>query len=326
MKRKSFSPRGLLAACLLVLVSTGMTRADVFPPVAAPLVTEGVFAVRLAAELGINQGLNIPAAVNNLSSIGIVPRGGWVPEAIVTPALIAELQSSIFLAARSGQLLISGNRVLRRFNNARIALGLPIFPVPFAARAAFLNAGAINPAQINRFFANNGPPLLTFFNPPMQFRNLFTFTPCPFVCSNIFFPGFFLRNDIGSRSFIRISNFGRVTPALIARDNARGFRSIRFSTDALLTARLRSPNFSTTCRPGAFVRPSSIQLDRALRFNSVRFSTDGSLVRGLLRTFPVKQAGFIGRSGVPFRSIGAPRPVAKPGFVGRGRPGLSKRR
>ncbi len=237
----------VLAACLLALVFTETARANTFPPIAAPLVRQGTLAVSLAASLGLPAGSEA-AAINNLSQIGIIPRGGWSAASLVTPALIGELHNSIFLAARSGQLLISANKVVTRFNSVRLGLGLPIFPVRASARSAFLNAGVINPSLINKFFINNGLPLMTFFPPPNQFRNLFTFTPFPFVSSNVFFPGFFMRKNISNGLFIRASNFGRTTPALIQLDNALGFRSVRFSTDALLTAQLRSPFFVTAFR------------------------------------------------------------------------------
>ncbi|MEN6466152.1 MAG: hypothetical protein ABFD62_13305 [Syntrophaceae bacterium] len=325
MKGNSFLKSGVLGACLLLLVLTETAGAQSFPPIAAPLVRQGVFAVSLATSLGINIGLSETAAINNLSAIGIIPRGGWVPGALVTPAVIGELQHSVFLAARSGQLLISSGRVLTRFNDVRLRLGLPIFPVPAASRAAFLNAGAIDPRQINRFFAINGPPLLTFFPPPNRFRNLFTFTPCPFVCSNVFFPGFFVRND--SRFFVRVSDFGRTTARLVAVDNARRFNSVRFSTDALITARLRSPNFSTTFRwPSGFDTASSIRADNARLFNSVRFSTDGALVRGFTNVVPrVNHARLSGAPVFPTRFIGAPRPFARAGAAGRGRSAARRR-
>lgn len=312
MKGKSFLI-GLLAACLLLPALTETVKADSLPPIAAPLVRQGTFAVSLSASLGLSAGSEA-AAINNLSQIGIIPRGGWSAGSLVTPALIGELQNSIFLAARSGQLLISGNKVVSRFNNVRHQMGLPIFPVKASARSAFLNAGVVSPSQINSFFIKNGPPLMTFFPPPSKFSNLFAFTPCPFVCSNVFFPGFFVRQDVSNRFFIKASNFGRTTPALIRLDNALGFRSVRVSTDALLAAQLRSPFFNS-----AFRKP--------LGFTGRTFSRDGLFLErvsspvfnSVFRT-PVGFAGrTFSRDGLFLERLSSPlfisSSVVSPGFL-----------
>lgn len=353
MKGKSFLT-GLLAACLLLPALTETVKADSFPPIAAPLVRQGALAVNLARSLGFSAGSEV-VAIDSLSQIGIIPRGGWSAASFVTPALIGELHNSIFLASRSGQLLISGDKVVSRFNNVRFQLGLPIFPVQASARSAFPRA-AISPGSINKFFIDKGPPLMTFFPPPGKFSSLFTFTPCPFVCSNVFFPGFFVRQDVSNRFFIKVSNFGRTTPALIRLDNALGFRSVRVSTDALLAAQLRSPFFNSAFRkplgftgrtfsrdglfmerlsspvfnsafrtPVGFASPASIRRDNAIGFSSVRFST------GVLAKSPssLRPAAFSGRFGgavakspTSLRSAsfsgrfgGAPKSFARAGFA-----------
>jgi hypothetical protein len=336
MKGKSFLTC-MLAACLL-LAAVSDVNADAFPPIAAPLIRQGTLAVSLASSLGLGAGSEA-AAISNLSQLGIIPRGGWSASILVTPALIGELQNSIFLAARSGQLFISGSKVLTRFDSVRVGLGFPIFPANAAARAAFRNANFISPFEINRFFINNGLPLMTFFPPPAQFRRQFAFTPFPFVSSNVFFPGFFVRQDVSSRFFARVSN-GMITPALIQLDNATGFRSVRFSTDALLNERLRNPLFNTAFRtpvgfagrtfarddlffarvnsplfasafrtPVGFSSPASINLDFATGFSSVRFSTNPILTQRL----PVRAAAFSARS------AGVPRAFARGGGKGGGR-------
>lgn len=343
MKGKSFLICAL-AACLL-LAAVPETNADSFPPIAAPLIRQGTLAFKLSASLGLRANSEA-AAISNLSQIGIIPRGGWSASTLVTPALVGELQNSIILAARSGQLLISGSKVLSRFNSVRAGLGLPIFPVNAAARASFLNAGFVSPFAINRFFINNGPPVLTFFPPPLRFRNQFAFTPFPFVCSNVFFPGFFVRNDVSSLFYARVSNFGRITPALIQIDNAIGFRSVRFSGDALLNERLRSPLFSSAFRtpvgfaprtfarddlffarvnspffasafrlPFDFTGPTLSSLDFALGFSSVRFSSNPILARQI----PLRAAA------AGFNRACAPRAFARAGAARGGRCAVRRR-
>ena len=128
-------------------------------------VTQGEFAVQLAAELGLGEGLRPQAAVDRLSALRIAPRlGGWELDAPMTPALFDRLSKLTVAAANEG----------------RIPIGLE------EARFAFDSAAAL--ARISKHHASiaDVPPL-----PPhiVEEAPVPVYGPAPVVHSGVLFVG-----------------------------------------------------------------------------------------------------------------------------------------
>jgi len=68
----------------------------------AATITQGEFAVALAAELGLGKGLTPEKAVKALKRVGIVPSKGWRLKEEVTCEFVAEIQELTVLAAQRG--------------------------------------------------------------------------------------------------------------------------------------------------------------------------------------------------------------------------------
>ncbi|MGR8933018.1 MAG: hypothetical protein ACU837_01350 [Gammaproteobacteria bacterium] len=74
-----------------------------------------------------------------------------------------------------------------------------------------------NPDQdvIDEYYAVSGPPVVTYYTPPVPYLYLYSWTPQPFWCGGLFFRGFFLLRDFhkhirfGNKPFIVSNHFGR---------------------------------------------------------------------------------------------------------------------
>ena len=64
-------------------------------PVAQPLVREGDFAIKLAAELGLGSPSDEAAAEEMLVKTGVSPANGWISDYPVTPEIIGQLDESL---------------------------------------------------------------------------------------------------------------------------------------------------------------------------------------------------------------------------------------
>jgi len=85
---------------LMVLVLAGMLC--VFAPTQAAAITQGEYAVLLAAKLGLGEGLTAEEAATALKGVAIVPEDGWQLDQDVTCELINEFQLLTIKAAQEG--------------------------------------------------------------------------------------------------------------------------------------------------------------------------------------------------------------------------------
>jgi hypothetical protein len=85
---------------LIALILCGMLC--LLYPAQAAAITEGEYAVLLAAKLGLGEGLTAEEAITALGGVGIVPEGGWQLDRDVTCNLVNEAQILAIKAAQEG--------------------------------------------------------------------------------------------------------------------------------------------------------------------------------------------------------------------------------
>ncbi|MFZ2447011.1 MAG: hypothetical protein WAW37_11690, partial [Syntrophobacteraceae bacterium] len=169
------------------------------PPIGQPLVREGDFAVELANSFGLATKADEAAAESALSSLGIIPRNGWIADYPITPDILAEIQDSAQQAAGSGQLGMSGDQAVARVKSVSAALGLPI--VVAAGESGGLDR--VPPredyygesADLQGYYYDTGPPVVTYYPPPLDYGDMYSYVPSPFWWDGIGFGGFFVLND-----------------------------------------------------------------------------------------------------------------------------------
>src|SRR5512143_731116 len=116
----------IIAAAGLLLYSFAAVAADYGsqtsqtqqgPPVAQPLVREGDFAIKLAAELNLGNPTDEATAEDVLAKAGVIPANGWLSDYPVTPEILGQLQDSIAKAAAEGKLPMSSEEATKGLNN-----------------------------------------------------------------------------------------------------------------------------------------------------------------------------------------------------------------
>jgi hypothetical protein len=96
------------------------------PPVAPPLVPEGIFAVQLVEALKIGQAQDEAQAENMLSAIGIEPKNGWIAGYPVTPDIVGEIEKSVAASADARTLKMGRDEAQKAVENLSAKLGLNI--------------------------------------------------------------------------------------------------------------------------------------------------------------------------------------------------------
>jgi hypothetical protein len=226
------------------------------PPVGAPLVREGDFAVRLLSALGLGTTDDEVEAETRLGEVGIIPRNGWIADYPVTPDILGELQRSAVDAARLRKIPLSPDDALATVNAVSDEFELSVTPYTGApANGAGPSAeGYANPEDVNDYYALEGAPIYTYYTPPPDYYYLYAWVPYPFWCRGFWFPGFFVLHDFHRHFMVRnrvrfVSNHFndvrtnrvyRVDP--VVRFNGRTFAGIGAP---------RSKNFISTGVPGS---------------------------------------------------------------------------
>jgi hypothetical protein len=66
------------------------------------------------------------------------------------------------------------------------------------------------PDDINYYYEEQGPPVVTYYSPPAPYDYLYTWTPYPFWSTGVYFPGFFVLNNFHRKiTFNRHPHFVR---------------------------------------------------------------------------------------------------------------------
>jgi hypothetical protein len=196
------------------------------PPVAAPLIREGDFAIKLVEALKIGKVESEAEAESMLASMGIAPKNGWIADYPVTPDIIGELEKAISEAADAKRLPMEKGEVLRVFRTTAVELELPIIaeiPDGYAESPYPTTPQYTEPTVINNYYYTEGPPVVTYYPPPLDYSYLYAWIPSPFWFSGFYFPGFYILND-----FHRVA-YRNGYPCTIT-NHMRNYRTGRIST------------------------------------------------------------------------------------------------
>ncbi len=64
-----------------------------------------------------------------------------------------------------------------------------------------------NPEQINNYYYEQGPPLVTYYSPPDPYYYLYSWVPYPFWSTGFYFPGFFVLNNFHRHLFFHNKHY-----------------------------------------------------------------------------------------------------------------------
>ncbi len=168
------------------------------PPLAQSLVREGTLAVNLANALKIASPTSEAEAESALSSAGIAPRNGWIGDYPVTPDVVIELRNAVGSAADSKGLSMSREEALNVFDNVTKDYELPVSAAkagPTVSPYTSPGADPPDPAVINDYYTQEGPPVVTYYAPPADYSYLYNYVPYPFWWLNVLFQGYYILAD-----------------------------------------------------------------------------------------------------------------------------------
>ncbi len=183
------------------------TSPSAAPPIEQPLVREGDFAVKLANALNLTASNDEAADESALSSIGIAPRNGWISDYPITPDIIAEVRESTAIAASSGTLKMAEDDAAGIVDKVGIDMKLPVKVADeqynyaasagseYAAPAADAGLYDEKPAYVADYYDEYGPPIVTYYPPPVDYYWLYDWVPWPFWWDGFAFGGFFVLGD-----------------------------------------------------------------------------------------------------------------------------------
>jgi len=197
----------IIAAASLMLLpvatlaaDSGQLSSNQNPPVAQPLVREGDFAIKLAAELNLGKANDEETAVTLLAQAGIAPANGWIPDYPVTPQIVGQLSEAIAQAVTDGSLLMDPGDADQVLNRVAAEMTLPE-----PAGSAGSETAATAPSDstvINGYYASEGPPIITYYAPPLQYAYLYDWVPYPAYWYGYWFPGFYICHNFTTTVFV----------------------------------------------------------------------------------------------------------------------------
>ena len=244
------------------------------PSVAQTLIREGDFAIQLAGALKVGQARTEADAENNLASVGITPRNGWIADYPVTPDIIGELQNAVAETADSGKLAMNKDEATKAFQGLIAQQGFPVRPdleSPNPGDQPPENYPEYyDPSAVNDYYYDQGPPIVSYYPPPWDYSYLYSWVPYPFWYTGFWFPGFFVLRDFhrgffahGHERFVsnhfwdsRTRGFGTIDPASrhLGNTTASTFRSTSgFSSQSARNG--ASSILSRSSAPTALNRP-----------------------------------------------------------------------
>ena len=175
------------------------------PPVGAPLVREGAFAMKLAEALNVGHPSSETEAESMLGTAGIAPRNGWMADYPVTPDIIGELRDSVTYAAQAKTISMDQDTALKTLEDVQARVNVSVSPGP-AGPPETSAEGATGMPQtgegnypdqtvINNYYYEQGPPIVTYYAPPPDYYYLYAWVPYPFWWGGFWFGGFFELHD-----------------------------------------------------------------------------------------------------------------------------------
>lgn len=200
--KRSFE-RLFITFAVLCLIPAGtyaqpIQPAEIKPPIAQPLVREGDLALKLVEALNLPTAASETEAENRLADVGIAPRNGWIADYPVTPDIIGELRQSIADAADANRLNIGKDEALRGFQKVITGLSLAVkqgTPPGQTAQTSPHYDNSEGNTVVNNYYAEQGPPIVTYYAPPTDYFYLYTWVPYPFWWWDFWFPGYFILVD-----------------------------------------------------------------------------------------------------------------------------------
>ena len=197
----------IMAAGLLLTFVALEVRAEGEPttelsPLTPPVVREGDFAVKLGEMVGLGQVTDEVDAESLLTEIGLSPRKGWIADYPVTPVVLGELRAAMIDSSESGRLTITETDALENFDRLALELGLAIdqgseqeyAEQPIGGPSPQQPAYGESPETENYYMAE-GPPVMTYYPPPLPYYSYYDWVPCPFYFSGRHFSGFFIQHN-----------------------------------------------------------------------------------------------------------------------------------
>jgi hypothetical protein len=182
------------------------------PPVSAPIVREGDFALGLATALNVGQPSSEIEAESLLGSAGVAPRNGWIADYPMTPDIIGELRDSIIYAVQAKTVSMDKDAALKAFADVQAGLNVSVSPAIAGPPAGVNTQGTISntgSAEIAypdeetqaEYYTDEGPPVVTYYAPPPAYYYLYAWVPYPYWWGGVWFGGFFVLNDFHRNHF-----------------------------------------------------------------------------------------------------------------------------
>jgi hypothetical protein len=195
------------------------------PPIEQPLVREGTLAVTLAGALQLGQATSEVDAESLLSGAGIAPRNGWIADYPVTPDIAAELRYAVADSATAGSLTMGKDAALAAYDDVMTKYNLSVKADTSGQTESEQSApGYPDATMANDYYYDYGPPVVTYYAPPVDYAYLYTWVPYPFWWWGVWFPGFFVLVDFDVPVFVH-GHACFVTNHFFDRDHDR-FRRI----------------------------------------------------------------------------------------------------
>ena len=176
-----------------LLVMPAMAYAQDAPPIGQSLVREGDYAVELVKALNINAAQGEADAENALATLGIAPKSGWISDFPVTPDILAQVQKSVGEAVSAGRLSMSWEDAYKALLALNKELGLAITPADEGLQYA--EQPDTDNDTVDTYFSDEGPPVITYYEPPPDYAYLYAWDPYPFWCDGFWFPGYYILTD-----------------------------------------------------------------------------------------------------------------------------------
>ncbi len=209
--------RIFVVGLLLMLVPT-TTPAETLqasqgpPPVAQALMREGTLATRLANSLNPDLATNDEVEAENwLGEKGISPKNGWIADYPVTPVVMGDVREALGNAADSGKITLSRDESLKRLDIITSELAIASPPANDSEVVTVLPEGedVVDPGAVDTYYAEEGPPVVTYYAPPPDYGYLYSWVPYPFWCAGFAFGGFFILNDFYRPIFVASGFYDR---------------------------------------------------------------------------------------------------------------------
>jgi len=164
------------------------------PPIAQALVREGTLAVELQSGMNLGTSSIESVAEEHLARAGIAPVSGWNSDEAVTPEIIGQIQDSIIHATENGWIPMGRKEALDRFRAVASGLNLPVKPYAGQTGTGEYARSYSDQADLDSYYAQEGPPMITYYTPPPDYYGMYTWVPYPFWWYGVPFSGYYILN------------------------------------------------------------------------------------------------------------------------------------